>query len=601
MSTDANDSELITNTENEQLNQLIDAVKEDDIMLVEKLLKAGVNSNLCSDHINAPLYRAIHNKNFKMVKMLLEYGANPNLILGCASLPFSPLGTVAWAQSIKIAKLLIKNGADVNGSTNILDNAATLKTTAMLKFFLKNGADFALKMAKVEENADSCYYARCNHNNGFPLCTAAAYGRIKNVKFLMSYLDKKQPEERAMMLSQALHEAAYEQRLEIVRLLLKAGANPNYVDNLGGVLRYAIIGWVRKCYDGGRVNLATFGKRKVQIIELLLKHGAEFSNFEKEGNLESEAWVRTIEIVVYSQDVEVLEYLYNKRPSALGKAREVGERYTFESLLSHSVKKNRLGVVKFLLEKGMDPNDKCCDDIPVALHAIRQGNTDIFEELLNKGASFNAAYEYDKQFICDIIDKDRIDILKLMLKYWSEFLNCPFIPKISEDILIAHSLQAYNSVNKWTLTKKPKFNHVYSLPPLLYAIYQDKEKVLECFLENGADPNIVAESGYNALIECVKAKDIKGVELLIKYGANVNIQDECDNTPLTWASFFSLNKIILMLLKAGADVDIQNKDEENALYWGYEAGSKSTHEILMGWKWSSVHSRKYFVDVAMIN
>jgi len=85
----------------------------------------------------------------------------------------------------------------------------------------------------------------------------------------------------------ALHLAAAGFRVEIVRQLLKAGANPNATANhrCSGPLHYAADGWINcKAYNG---------KRQQQTILLLLKAGANINAQDKNGATPLHRAVRT--------------------------------------------------------------------------------------------------------------------------------------------------------------------------------------------------------------------------------------------------------------------------------------------------------------------
>lgn len=50
------------------------------------------------------------------------------------------------------------------------------------------------------------------------------------------------------------------------------------------------------------------------------------------------------------------------------------------------------------------------------------------------------------------------------------------------------------------------------------------------------------------------------IELLIKAGLNINIQDQRGNTPLMVACFFNKPRIVQALVKANADKNIKNNE-----------------------------------------
>ena len=75
------------------------------------------------------------------------------------------------------------------------------------------------------------------------------------------------------------------------------------------------------------------------------------------------------------------------------------------------------------------------------------------------------------------------------------------------------------------------------------------------------------EHGYTFLHRGVKLNDIQEIEKLIKFGADVNSQCRCGNTPLHGAVWGCRHAVIRLLLKAGADTTIRNNDGYTARQW----------------------------------
>ena len=100
------------------IRKLIKAVRDNDISLVEELLKQGVTPN-CRDHVT-PLHVAVRNGNVTMVEMLLTHGANPNTrsLMGHTALQFAMTCNHEEPLMLQLVELLLKYGAtaDTNGS-----------------------------------------------------------------------------------------------------------------------------------------------------------------------------------------------------------------------------------------------------------------------------------------------------------------------------------------------------------------------------------------------------------------------------------------------------------------------------------------------------
>lgn len=107
---------------------------------------------------------------------------------------------------------------------------------------------------------------------------------------------------------------------------------------------------------------------------------------------------------------------------------------------------------------------------------------------------------------------------------------------------------------------------------LMYCCASNNEYVIkkniELLFKYGADVNILNENGQDALmIFCENnEEDPKNiVSLLLKYGANANLVDKHNYSTLMWSCGYGNKKIIKLLLEYGADKTIKNDRGQTAL------------------------------------
>lgn len=106
---------------------LYDAARENNIPLLQDLLNAGVSANMIVDTPwdcpQPPLFIAIDYSYIEMVKILLEYGANPNTL--CSIIHKTKINTIHLLgrnvddgmpveKRIEILRLLVMYGGDIN-------------------------------------------------------------------------------------------------------------------------------------------------------------------------------------------------------------------------------------------------------------------------------------------------------------------------------------------------------------------------------------------------------------------------------------------------------------------------------------------------------
>jgi len=236
--------------------QLVEAVRSNDPAVVAELLDAGADPNAVDSRGNAALALAAMSGKLEIARLLLDAGADVDgtKIDDSTEELTSALYQAVYMQHNDVAELLIANGADVNW---LWDNkketwgtplhaAAWFNNVEMVQRLIDNGADPDL-LSKYSRGTTPLHWAVWNQSeevarmlldNGAEVDLATDLG----VTPLMYMLD---PKARSIRL------------LDLVALLLEAGADPDLQDKIGDTaLHYAA--------RGGRE----------EAVALLIEHGA---------------------------------------------------------------------------------------------------------------------------------------------------------------------------------------------------------------------------------------------------------------------------------------------------------------------------------------
>ena len=109
---------------------------------LSEIIDAGIDIEMKNKFGATPLKFTLYQRDDKLVKILLDNGANPNVING----DYSPLTSLVDTNRIPTVKLLLEYGVDVNYQYNKSETALTeaskgCKNFEMVKFLLDNGAD----------------------------------------------------------------------------------------------------------------------------------------------------------------------------------------------------------------------------------------------------------------------------------------------------------------------------------------------------------------------------------------------------------------------------------------------------------------------------
>jgi ankyrin repeat protein/serine/threonine protein kinase len=189
---------IINNLNRDLLLALFLEKDENDNTLIHKVVKSKVNEQ-------------------KIMKILLEYGANPNLKDVSGQ---TPLHLAIVDDKIEIVKLLLEYLVDYNLKDNLGNNPLTLaikkNRIEIVELLLQYGADVNLK---DDEGRSPLYLAIMDNN-------------IKMVELLLRY--GANPNLKDDLGDTLLHIAVQENNLEIIKLLIRYGADNN-LKNIFGI------------------------------------------------------------------------------------------------------------------------------------------------------------------------------------------------------------------------------------------------------------------------------------------------------------------------------------------------------------------------------
>jgi ankyrin repeat protein len=156
----------------------------------------------------------------------------------------------------------------------------------------------------------------------------------------------------------------------------------------------------------------------------------------------------------------------------------------------------------------------------------------------------------------------------------------------SIDLAFRHAIDNNNlSRVKKLLEKDSPFrcsnDYGYDFSPLGYAIFADKLPIAEALIGAGVDINVGGEL-LNPIVEAARSRNSEFVRLLIKNGADVNIQTSVGETPLLRCFELSTTlietccsngKTAKMLIQAGAHVNVSDEFGQTPLGAAVQVGN----------------------------
>jgi len=362
----------IINLDNE--NVLFGTVDYNNIELTELLCKKGININVCNKQSYYPIFGALANNNTDILKILIKYGADLELkekIFGDTPLLYS-------IKNPENAKILIEAGVNIHAQNNLQDTAVNIATLLekleIVKILKEKGADM-------------------NHQNSQrnnPIIFAVGNGYPEIVDYLLdcdvdlNVID--------ICKESLLNICIYQDRLEIMDKLLNKDKN-----------------LVHRKFHTCRWPLFVAAKRnKYYYADLLLRHGANpnpelllehsplFVAFENKNYKIVELLITYGVSKIHLMNAYIHFHKYHELVHLINTNRYLLNEIdgNFRTPLFNAVYANDFEIVKFLLEKGCNPNIHGGSTSPLII-SIYTHNTDIIEVLIKYGAINNSVEVLD--------------------------------------------------------------------------------------------------------------------------------------------------------------------------------------------------------------
>lgn len=241
---------------------------------------------------------------------------------------------------------------------------------------------------------------------------------------------------------------------------------------------------------------------------------------------------------------------------------EHADQLSWKTILMYACEKQDKEIVKYLLENGANPN--------------RQAFWRIENSSGWKTALIYAAISYNWEK----------EIINLLLKYWADieakdkYWKTALMYVSHDRNFEATKYLLENGANPNTTTDNGTtaiMEASYSLLPDVWHTEWEDIKTVEILLKYGADIKAKNKEWKTALIIANEYWENKIVSFLIKQWANIEDKDSYGNTPLLLASSQWHKEIVETLLKYGANIETRWKEQVNALL---ESSSRWHKEIV---------------------
>lgn len=217
------------------------------------------------------------------------------------------------------------------------------------------------------------------------------------------------------------------------------------------------------------------------------------------------------------------------------------------------IKKNDIAGVRKVIDLGADINLPYYDKTPLG-YAVQEGNVEIVNLLLEKGADPNTEFDNHSLLIFAINQEIKTD------KTQKFEITRLLVEKGKADLDISSS---------------------EGDTPLHIAAGYGNLKLIQSFVEHGADINAKDENDRTPLHKAAIGWNLDVVKFLVHHGANLNSKDDNGQTPLHITTKWNEIKTIQYLLKHGADINSKDDNGQSPLFEAIRWNSIETIQYLL--------------------
>ncbi|ROW08371.1 hypothetical protein VMCG_03264 [Cytospora schulzeri] len=549
----------------QEINLLREAIINRDTESVRLLLLFGADPNTFDKNDCTPLFQASEMGFLEGAKMLVKYGADPNLSAGPDS--DTPLALAVLDGQLDLVQLFLMYGGDPN---RIMANDNTVLVRAINRKTPKSVIDLLLN-----------YGGDPNGKNGegtSPMIQAVSVQRLDLAQLLLDRgADPNLPGPKHPLWPSCYHPSFLELLLShgaeftMAPGIMEFATSINNVDSVRTLLEAGVDPNAKK--DGVYTPLCSaIRDDRADIVSLLLANGAD-------PNLPA-------------SEHPCFKCVTHHRSHFLPQIIEAGGDPTEpRGIVEKAVAHDNMDALVYLLDHGVDANAKSSEGYTPLTTAIREDRADMVDLLLGRGAE--PAVRGQDWPLCMAVKRPAI--LKKLLP---AVTNPKAFKGVVEMAVCANQPESIRLLLGAGFSVEDKNGGVFS--PLTSAIREGHKDIVR-YLIDEAGANVNAPGEHLPIIKAIRRmrdNDTEVLELLLARGADINLMYRGWNAVLQAVENGDAH-VLKVLVEKGNGVDLEQKDENGRTVMDIvnERGWDEAVSIIGGGRRLSVFSSLSWGDI----
>ena len=435
----------------------------------------------------------------------------------------------------------------------------------------------------ISSNTPSKQIVITSHSYDFELLeNAIGEGNPEELRSLVKEkgadVNAKFPWRRYYLLSAAITSG----NLEMVRVLLELGANPNTREDFGYPIIYGaaqegntevvrLLIDAGADVDGSAALWTAIDHGRTEVVRLLVEAGADVN--PKDPWNQGSSFRTLAKISGNPEIVQILVDAGAKEEEGFTVTNEGQVIEAFEdgypttaSGLYDAAANNDVEAVRDLVDAGVDVNAKSTVGESILTNAVIRAGPEVVQILVDAGADVNAKDNFGNPVLFEAVSPygwgpEAKQILQILVDAGANVnvKDDDGRPVLDEAIRPGNILTDHPEIVRVLVDGGADVNIDQNGTPIIfrallgsYEVYDGAHDIMRMLTDAGADVNVRDDRGNPLLFEAVQQGDLEIVRILVEAGADVNSRDSRGDSLLSEAKFRNKPEIARFLIDAGA-------------------------------------------------